>query len=264
MSAEVIVAARGLEHAYEGVRVLSGVDLECRAGEVLGICGGSGSGKSTLLRLLGGHEVANAGELELGGTTVIRAGRRVGRPPRPAFAMPVFQDPVGSLDARWPLWRNITEPLLAPHRRPHPSRRERRALAAGQLQRVGLGNVDLSVRPAEMSVGQCQRAAVLRAVVAEPALILADEPTSALDLTAAAGVLNLLVELARQGSALVIVSHDEVLLDVTADRVLRMDSGKLQPVNANAPMRPDRAPIPPPWSPTNPPAPWMSPPPPAS
>lgn len=234
MTGPPVVEARRLTRRYGDQVACDEVDLVVRAGEIVGICGPSGSGKSTLLRLLAGQEPADAGELSLGGVQTLRGRRRVSKAPRPAYVMPVFQDPVGSLNARWPLWRCVTEPLMAPHRRPHPSRADRRELAATSLHRVGLGRLDLSTRPAELSVGQCQRASIMRAVLAEPALVLADEPTSALDVTATAGVLRIIAELATAGTAVIVVSHDEVLLDVLADRVLYMQSGQLKTAPAPA------------------------------
>lgn len=237
MSAEPVLAAQGLTCCYNGRPVCERVDLEVEAGEIVGVCGTSGSGKTTLLRLLGGQERGDDGELDLGGVPILRAGRRIGDPPRAGYVMPVFQDPVGSLNLRWPVWRIITEPLMAAHRRPHPRRSERQDLAIEALARVGLGQVDPSARPTELSLGQCQRVSILRAVSAGPALILADEPTSALDVTAAAGVLSLLADLARSGTALVVVSHDEAVLDVLVHRTLRMDAARLVPHPRPGPSR---------------------------
>ncbi|OLT16971.1 hypothetical protein BJF78_13610 [Pseudonocardia sp. CNS-139] len=227
-----VVAARGLGVVYQGVPACAHVDLDLSPGQVLGISGPSGSGKSTLLRLLAAVEVPTSGDLDLGGRAVVRAGRRVGRAPRPGYVMPILQDAVGSLDPRWPLWAGVTEPLTAPHRR-EPNlprtRRERRAHAAAALAEVGLDDLDPDARPAALSVGQCQRAAVLRALLAEPALITADEPTAALDVVAADQVLTLLRRAARRGSAVVIVSHDRRALAGIADTVLTMSAGRLHP-----------------------------------
>jgi ABC-type glutathione transport system ATPase component len=225
-----VIAALGVTKRYAGTTAIAGADLEVGAGEIVGICGPSGSGKSTLLRMLAAIEAPTTGSVLLGGAPAwrSRARRRVRRPPRPGFVMPVFQDPVASLDPRWPVWRSVTEPLCARvGGRRRPSRGERRAIAAGMLARVGLDHVSPEAHPAELSVGQCQRASILRAMAGEPAAIVADEPTSALDVTSAAGVLHLLRGLADEGTALVVVSHDEAMLAVLADRVLRMRDGRL-------------------------------------
>lgn len=217
------VVADGIRRRYRDVSVLDGVHLRVEPGEVVGLCGSSGSGKSTLLRILAGLERPDGGE--------VTWGPHEHRPP-PAWVMPVAQDPSSSLDPRWPIWRSITEPLLAPHRRPIPSRRQRREIAVERLADVGLAELDPERRPAELSGGQCQRLALLRALIAEPRLLLADEPTSALDASVTAGILRLLVDVAAGGIAVVMVSHDRDAVGAIADRVLHLSSGLLRPDEA--------------------------------
>ena len=192
--------------------------LRVRRGEILGICGPSGSGKSTLLRLLAAIEPPTGGSIAFGGKPVPDAG----------YVMPIFQDPVGSLDARWPVWRTITEPLLASHRKERPARAARRELARERLGAIGLAGIDPEARPAELSVGQCQRIAILRALLAEPAVLLADEPTSALDALHAGAILRLLRNAAAAGTAIILVSHDRQLLQAACHRVLQMREGALK------------------------------------
>ncbi|MBA2472064.1 MAG: ATP-binding cassette domain-containing protein, partial [Pseudonocardiales bacterium] len=122
-------------------------------------------------------ERPTSGEIWLGNQLAWSARRA--NLPRPGYVMPIFQDPVASLQQRWPLWRTITEPLCAPHRGRRPSSRQRRALAIDGLARVGLSSLDPDTRPAELSVGQCQRISILRALIADPAVLIADEPASA-------------------------------------------------------------------------------------
>jgi peptide/nickel transport system ATP-binding protein len=141
--------------------------------------------------------------------------------------MPVFQDASGSLDRRWPVWRSITEPLMASQRKEKPARNARREIARERLATVGLSSVALEARPGELSVGQCQRVAIARALIAEPSLIVADEPTSALDVSTASGILQLLGEAARQGTAILIASHDQRALNAICHRVLTMRDGAL-------------------------------------
>lgn len=223
------LSASGLGKRYGSgggaVHAVRDVDLTVAPGEIVGIHGASGSGKSTLLRLLAGVECPTTGEVRIAGRAVSAPRRHVER--LPGAVMPVFQDPVGSLDPRWPVWLSVTEPLTAPHRSDRPNRATRRALAVDRLATVGLAGLDPDARPGELSRGQCQRVAVLRALIAEPAVVLADEPTSALDVSVAAGILHLLAGAARAGTALVLVSHDIAVLDVLCDRVLAMRHGVL-------------------------------------
>jgi peptide/nickel transport system ATP-binding protein len=218
----------GVHRRYGASAVIAGVDLTVGAGEIVGIAGPSGSGKSTLLRLLAALEPPDRGAVLLGAAPAWGGSRRRPRRrvPRPGYVQQVFQDPVGALDARWPLWRTITEPLTVtgPVRRPR-----RRQLAEDALARVGLHDVPIDARPAELSVGQSQRVAVLRALAAQPALLLADEPTSALDSVSTAGILDLLRAAAAAGTAIVLVSHDPRVLTATAHRVLRLRDGRLDP-----------------------------------
>lgn len=226
---EPIVVAAGVARSYgSGTRTNAAVlptDLVVRAGEVTGIVGPSGSGKSTLLRLLCAMERPDGGSLTFGdGKSVWSTGSRP-RLPRSGFAMPVFQDPVGSLDPRWPLWRSMTEPLVLTEGR--KSRRERRRIALEALAAVGMGDIDVRRRPGSLSVGQCQRVAVIRALIARPPLIAADEPTASLDVEAAEVVSSMLREAADAGAAVIVVTHDEARLRSYADRVLRMRDGQL-------------------------------------
>lgn len=198
------------------------------AGEIVGIQGASGCGKSTLLRVLAGLTPASHGNVLLGGE-LVRGPRRDG------YVMPINQDSHGSLNPRWPIWRSITEPLLAAHRRPAPRRGDRRALAQQRLATINLGGLDPDARPSELSGGQRQRIAILRALLAAPALLLADEPTAALDVSVSAGVLRLLHESALGGVAIVVASHDSSSLEVLCDRILAFDGPRLVERKAQRP-----------------------------
>lgn len=208
------------------VAAVRGADLDVHAGEVVGVVGRSGSGKSTLLRLAAGLEPPDGGRVQLAGTDPWPGkNRRRAVRPRRGWVMPVFQDPVASLDRRWPLWRTVTEPLVVAGTR--MSRAERRRRTAYALARVGLAEIDVDRLPATLSVGQCQRVAVVRALIARPALVVADEPTASLDVDAAAAVAALLREAADDGAAVLVVSHDEPRLVSYADRLVRMTDGEL-------------------------------------
>ncbi|QBY01272.1 ABC transporter ATP-binding protein [Rhodophyticola sp. CCM32] len=203
------------------INALSGVSLEIAAGEIVGLQGPSGCGKSTLLRLVMGLEKPTSGEI-------------FRRPElsNPAAVLPIFQDPVASLVPHWPIWRSVAEPLTAPHR-PRIARAVARDQAQAALASVGLERIDPEARPAELSIGQCQRAAIARAMIARPALITADEPTSALDGPSTHKIGLLLREAAKAGTAVLMVSHDHGLLSRLADRIVAMTQGRTPPAPIN-------------------------------
>jgi ABC-type glutathione transport system ATPase component len=229
VTAGTVAEATGLCRTYEDrghdVPAVCDVTVAVREGEVLGITGSSGCGKSTTLRLLSGLERPDRGAVSLGGRDIWDGARRGPRLPRPGFVMPIFQDPVASLDRRWPVWRSITEPLTVAG--PRLGTEARRELARDHLARVGLDHLDERSLPSQLSGGQAQRVAIVRALVARPALVIADEPTANLDVTTAAGVTRVLREAADLGIALVVVSHDQHRLAVLCDRVLRMERGRV-------------------------------------
>ena len=211
------------------IHAVRSASLTVRPGEIVGLSGPSGCGKSTLLRLLATLEIPDTGAVYLKDQLATKAGTttHLSRLVRTAYLMPIFQDPVSSLDARWPIWRTIAEPLTAPHRGSPPSKEEQRHIAQKLLKQVGLETLDIESRPVELSGGQCQRIAIARILAAQPQLVIADEPTSALDASISASILHLLADFARQHRAIVIVSHDRPMLDSLCHRVLNMQNGIL-------------------------------------
>ncbi|MCV6593569.1 MAG: ATP-binding cassette domain-containing protein [Silicimonas sp.] len=211
-----LIRLDGVAVSYERgrVRALAETDLTIGAGEIVGLRGPSGCGKSTLLRLVMGLEDPTSG-------TIWRDAALT----RPGAILPVFQDPLGSLVPHWPIWRSITEPLTGSGQ-PRMAERGRRARARDALRSVGLAMVDPSARPSELSIGQCQRAAIARATLTRPALIVADEPTSALDSLSVQQVSTLLRNAAAQGSAVLVVSHDRGFLERLTDRTQEIGTGR--------------------------------------
>jgi lipoprotein-releasing system ATP-binding protein len=229
--AEPAIRARGLRKSYgsgpAAVEVLRGVDMKVSAGEFVAVLGPSGSGKSTLLNLLGLMDRPDGGELSLGGTDA--AGlrddeRALLRNKRLGF---VFQ--FDSLLPEFTILENVMMPeLIASAAGLIDKSRAKIEQRAGDLL-ASLGIAKLADRfPAQTSGGERQRAAIARALVRSPAVILADEPTGNLDRENGSRVFADFKQLARERSAAVIlVTHDEGQAR-TADRILRMDDGLLR------------------------------------
>ena len=214
-----VVRARGLVKDYgrgrAARRILDGVDLDVAAGELVAVVGRSGCGKSTLLHLLGGLDTSDAGTVEIAGERL--DGRR---------ADAVRRRRVGFVFQAFHLVPELTgaENVLLAARLPGslPGARER---ARALVTRLGLDDV-AGALPHELSGGEQQRLAVARAVVNDPAVLLADEPTGNLDEASGAVVLDLLRERAGEGRAVVVVTHERTVT-ARADRVVTLREGRL-------------------------------------
>jgi lipoprotein-releasing system ATP-binding protein len=222
----VLEARDVARHFIEGgvrLEVLRGLELAVPSGERLGIIGASGSGKTTLLQILGGLDRPDVGSVRIAGQDVHALGeteRGLLRNQTVGFVYQ-FHHLLGEFSAL----ENVAMPLLL-RRLPKAIAAER---ARALLARVGLAE-RLGHRPHQLSGGERQRAAVARALVTEPRLVLADEPTGNLDGRNAEQVFGLMLELNREfGTSLVVVTHDSRLA-ARMDRVLELGDGRLTPV----------------------------------
>jgi len=207
--------------AHEGVPVhaLRGLDLMVGRGELLAVMGPSGSGKSTLLHILGLLDSDYEGEFEFDGNVMVGLDRDELAVMRNHVIGFVFQQ--FHLLPQLSILENVALPALyARDRAPDVCEK----IARTRLEEVGLGH-RLDHRPSELSSGQRQRAAIARALVNDPRLILADEPTGALDSKNAQEILDLFLQLNRSGSTIVLITHD---LDVAsaAERIVHIRDGQ--------------------------------------
>ena len=224
MSAEICVkvdhVSKSFRRGSESIEVLSGLSLQVPRGEYLGLMGPSGSGKTTLLNLIAGLDQPTAGSVWVGDTEISHLSESQLAAWRTRSLGFVFQ--FYHLLPVLTAYANVELPLLLLPLT--AAQRKQQVLTA--LDIVGLSD-RLHHRPGQLSGGQCQRVGIARAIVTDPALIVADEPTGDLDAKSAEEILNLLCELRTQlKKTIVMVTHDPRAA-ARADRILHLEKGKL-------------------------------------
>ena len=229
----MLISTRDLKKSYDlgsvEVHALRGVSMEIRAGEYLAIMGPSGSGKSTLMHILGCLDSPSSGSYVLDGSEVAGLpSRELARVRNKQIGF-VFQN--FNLLPRIDLVSNVSLPLVY---HGSMSKADRTRKASEQLERLGLGH-RLKHKPNELSGGERQRAAIARALVNEPNILLADEPTGNLDQKTGREIMSILDELHSEGRTVVLVTHDANVADHAHRTVLIEDGAVAEDRNNGGP-----------------------------
>ncbi|MGQ9457322.1 MAG: amino acid ABC transporter ATP-binding protein [Anaerolineae bacterium] len=217
--AEPIIQARDVRKSFGRVRALRGVSFDVYRGEVVVIIGPSGSGKSTLLRCINHLEKPDAGTIIVDGIPVDDERTNINK----------VRAEVGMVFQSFNLFPHLTaleNVMLAQRVVRKRSAEEAERIAREELAKVGIPEKADSY-PSQLSGGQQQRVAIARALAMQPKIMLFDEPTSALDPEMIKEVLDVMLQLAREGMTMVVVSHEMGFVRAAADRILFMDEGQI-------------------------------------
>lgn len=218
-----MIEIRGLEKSFGPLKVLKGIDLDVRKGEVLSVIGASGSGKSTLLYCINGLEKIQAGTIEVDGTDVHAKSTNINE----------LRQKLGMVFQQWNSFPHLTaleNVALSPRIVKGKSKAEAREIAVKRLDHVGLGD-KLDVYPSSLSGGQQQRLAIARALAMEPEYILFDEATSALDPELVGEVLDTMRLLAEEGMTMICVTHEMSFARDVSDRVAFFHQGVIEEID---------------------------------
>ncbi|MGI9428552.1 MAG: ABC transporter ATP-binding protein [Bythopirellula sp.] len=221
----MLIKASNLHRDYrmgeQHVRALRGVDLQIEEGELVALLGRSGSGKSTLLNVIGGLDRPTSGSIEVAGrelSTLGRGGLSLYRRSTVGFIFQSF-----NLVARLRAWENVSLPMVFSG----GTRAERRKRALEMLERVGLTE-RAQHRPNQLSGGEQQRIAIARSLINQPKMLLCDEPTGNLDSATSDEIMELITQTHRDGTTVLMVTHDPEIAKRHATRTLRMSDGQLE------------------------------------
>ena len=217
--AELVIRMVGVQKWYGDFQVLRDIDLEVQRGERIVICGPSGSGKSTLIRCINRLETVQKGRIVVDGIDLTAGGKNVD----------AVRAEVGMVFQQFNLFPHLTildNLTLAPIWVKKMPKKEAEEVAMNLLKRVRIPEQALKY-PGQLSGGQQQRVAIARALCMRPKIMLFDEPTSALDPEMVKEVLDVMIELAREGMTMICVTHEMGFARAVADRVIFMDRGEI-------------------------------------
>lgn len=217
--AETLLKIENLTKEYEGQKILDGIHLEVKKGDVLVVVGPSGCGKSTLLRCINALEPIQGGTIKLQGMDIRKGSKNI----------TTLRQKIGMVFQSYELFPHLTvidNITLAPVKVQKRDKAEVRREAMELLARVGLADKAKSY-PRQLSGGQKQRVAIVRALCMHPEILLFDEVTAALDPEMVREVLDVMLDLAKQGKTMLIVTHEMQFAKAVADKVIFIDQGKI-------------------------------------
>ena len=215
----VILEVKELHKSFDGHEVLKGISTTIKKGDVLALIGPSGCGKSTFLRSLNLLEIPTAGHVLFEGTDLTD----------PSVDINHVREKIGMVFQQFNLFPNMTileNIMLAPVKLGKMTKEEANTRAMELLKRIGLAD-KAGAYPAQLSGGQKQRVAIVRALCMHPEILLFDEVTAALDPEMVREVLDVMLDLAKQGRTMLIVTHEMQFARAIADRIIFLDNGKI-------------------------------------
>lgn len=226
-SLEYLLIIKGISKVYKKdnkeYKVLEDINFKIKKGEMIGIVGESGSGKSTLARQIIRLEKPTSGQVLLNNQDITNIKGKELKNIYKDMQM-VFQDPIGSFDPRLTIGKSIDE-LLKNNKVPKNIRKEK---IIELLKLVGLDKQYIDKYPRELSGGQCQRAAIAKAISCEPKILICDEVTSALDVSVQGQVISLLKELKeKKNMTYIFICHDLALVELLCDKVIVLNKGNI-------------------------------------
>ena len=225
-----IIEIKGLHKAYGELKVLKGIDITAKRGDVVALIGSSGSGKSTLLRCCNMLEISQEGIILFQGEAVKWKGTGHNRRPADPAQVTRLRTNLSMVFQQFNLWAHMTilqNVMEAPVTVLKQDRAEVETRARVLLQKVGIDE-KCDIYPAQLSGGQQQRAAIARALAMEPQALLFDEPTSALDPELEQEVIRVIKDLASEGRTMLIVTHDMAMAHDVADHVIFLHQGLIE------------------------------------
>lgn len=215
----VLIETKGLEKSFGDLKVLTGIDVQIKKGEVVVVIGPSGSGKSTFLRCLNRLEEPSGGEVIFEGRNICEPGVDVNQ----------LRQKMGMVFQQFNLFNNLTileNVTIGPKMVKGMEEKEANQIAMQLLERIGLAD-KAGEYPSRLSGGQKQRIAIVRALAMNPDVMLFDEPTSALDPEMVGEVLSVMKDLAEEGITMVVVTHEMGFAQKVGTRILFMDGGQI-------------------------------------